>query len=163
MRLDPATRKKQETTLQASKLRAQEVVLFETRGPVALVTLNHPESHNAITPEMACLLADMFEAFAAEPGLLVLVVTGAGGKAFCSGGDLDQSLPLLTGARLPQTTFDERVLADPDIMARAVLRMPRLEKPVIAAVNGYCLAGGMETLLGTDIRIAADHASFGLP
>jgi enoyl-CoA hydratase len=117
----------------------------------------------AITPEMACLLADLFEAFAAEPGLLVLVVAGAGGKAFCSGGDLDQSLPLLTGARLPQTAYDERVLADPDIMARAVLRMPQLEKPVIAAVNGYCLAGGMEMLLGTDIRIAADHASFGLP
>ncbi|MGQ9371135.1 enoyl-CoA hydratase/isomerase family protein [Azospirillum sp. ST 5-10] len=137
------------------------VVLWERRGAVAVITLNRPEVRNAIDPEMACRLVEAYARAAEDPEVRVLVVTGAG-PAFCSGGDLEKSLPLLTGARQPQDEFERRVAADPDLLVRAALR-DALDKPVIAAVNGHCLAGGTELLLGTDIRIAAEEAVFGLP
>lgn len=138
-------------------------VRLERHGKVAVITLNRPEAHNAIDPEMACGLVTAFEEFQDNPDLLAAVITGAGDKAFCSGGDLGKTLPLLSGARAPETIWDERCLADPDILTRAALRMPGIDKPIIAAVNGFCLAAGMEMLLATDIRIAAEHAIFGLP
>jgi enoyl-CoA hydratase len=141
----------------------QEVVLYEREGRVARITLNRPAVRNAIDPEMACRLVDALDDFASDSKLLVLILTGAGSEAFCAGGDLEKTLPLLTGAREPQDPWDERIVAEPNILVRAALRLPQLDKPVIAAVNGFCLAGGMEMLLATDIRIAADHATFGLP
>ena len=72
-------------------------------------------------------------------------------------------LPLLRGNRPPADTWDRRVLDEPFVMAASSLRDFPIDKPLIAAINGACLAGGMEMVLGTDIRIAADHAIFGLP
>ncbi len=138
------------------------MILLERRGHVAVLTLDRPEAHNAITPEMACRLVDLYDDVGGDPDIRVLVVTGAGDEAFCSGGDLKRTLPLITGARVAEDHWDRRVLQDPDILARAALRMEFL-KPVIAAVNGHCLAFGTELLLATDIRVAAEHATFGLP
>jgi len=73
------------------------------------------------------------------------------------------TLPLLTGARQAQDAWDERLLRNSDVMDRSSLRRSPTNKPIIAAINGACLAGEMETMLGTDIRIAVDHAVFGLP
>ena len=112
---------------------------------------------------MACQLADAFAALAEDPALRVAILTGAGDRAFCSGGDLALTLPLMTGAREPRDEWDRRLLNEPEVMARSALRGLDLVKPVIAAINGPCLAGGMETVLATDIRIAAEHATFGLP
>jgi enoyl-CoA hydratase len=137
--------------------------LYRKDRRVARITFNRPVVHNAIDPETACRLLDAVEDFAADAELLVLIVTGAGGKAFCSGGDLETSLPLLTGARVPENAWDRRVVADPGVFARVALRLPQIDKPVIAAINGFCLAGGTELMLATDIRIAAEHATFGLP
>ena len=144
-------------------MNGEAVVVYEKRGRVALLTLNRPRVHNAMNPEMVCRLDETIKAFAADDEALVLVVTGAGEKTFCSGGDLARTLPLLSGARAPQDEFDRRIVDDPGILARAVFRLPELDKPVIAAINGHCLAGGAELALNTDIRIAAPHASFGLP
>ena len=141
----------------------EAVLLTEKRGAVVVLTLNRPAARNAITPEMTCLLADAFDAIAADPAVRCVVLTGAGDRAFCSGGDLGIMLPLLTGARAPADAWDHRVLDDPSVLSRSTLRDDRFDKPVVAAVNGACLAGGMETLLATDIRVAADHAVFGLP
>ena len=138
-------------------------LLSERRDGVLLLTLNRPEARNAISPEMACRMADAFTEFAEDDSLRVAILTGAGDKAFCSGGDLQLTLPLLTGARQPETEWDRRVLEEPEVMARSALREFDLVKPVIAAINGACLAGGMESVLATDIRIAAEHATFGLP
>jgi enoyl-CoA hydratase len=112
---------------------------------------------------MICRLADAMKAFAADPALRVAVVTGAGTRAFCAGGDLARTLPLLTGAIEPTDEWDRRLLADPDVVAAAGLVDGTLHKPVIAAVNGACMAAGFEMLLGTDIRLAAEHATFALP
>ncbi|MFV0384234.1 enoyl-CoA hydratase/isomerase family protein [Paracoccus sp. (in: a-proteobacteria)] len=136
---------------------------YEKSEGVALLTFNRPQARNAISPELACRLADALVDFANDPRLRVAILTGAGDKAFCSGGDLALTLPLMTGARAPETEWDRRLLSDPEVMARSALRDFELHKPVIAAINGHCMAGGMETVLATDIRIAADHATFALP
>ncbi|AXV18495.1 enoyl-CoA hydratase (plasmid) [Neorhizobium sp. SOG26] len=141
----------------------EPALLSETRDGILLLTLNRPQARNAISPEIACRLSDAFAAFAEDPDQRVCILTGAGDKAFCSGGDLALTLPLLTGARSPETEWDHRVLDDPTVMSRSALRNFELNKPIIAAINGACLAGGMETMLATDIRIAASHATFGLP
>lgn len=142
----------------------QEPHLLEDRqGHIMVLTLNRPAARNAISPEMACRLADAFDAFAKDDELRVLVLTGAGDRAFCSGGDLALMLPLLTGARQPETEWDHRIIADRTIMNRSALRYYELDKPIISAINGACLAGGMETMLATDLRIASEDAIFGLP
>ncbi|MDB5939753.1 MAG: Enoyl-CoA hydratase [Polaromonas sp.] len=138
-------------------------VLYEKDGPVATITLNRPAARNALTPEMLCRLADAFLDFRDDDRLRVAILTGAGELAFCAGGDLARTLPLMTGARAAEDAWDRRVLEEPEVMAASSLRGFPLDKPVIAAINGACLAAGFEILLGTDIRIAADQASFGLP
>jgi enoyl-CoA hydratase len=130
---------------------------------VMLLTLNRPAARNAISPQMACLLADTLAEAAVDEAVRAVVLTGAGDRAFCSGGDLALTLPLMTGARAPADDWDRRLLEDPGVMARSALRDYTFDKPVISAINGACLAGGMETMLATDLRIAAEHASFGLP
>ena len=140
-----------------------QVLLYQERQGVAVITFNRPTARNAITPEMVCRLADAFDAAAADPAVRAVVLTGAGDRAFCSGGDLGAMLPLLTGDRAPATDWDHRVLNEPGLLDRSALRSDEFCKPVIAAINGACLAGGFETMLGTDIRIAASHAIFGLP
>lgn len=138
-------------------------LLFDRQDGIAILTLNRPEARNAISPEMACRLADAFQLIEGDASIRCAILTGAGDRAFCSGGDLALMLPLLTGARAPQDDWDRRVLQDPGVMDRSALRRFQLTTPLIAAVNGHCLAGGMETMLATDIRISADHATFGLP
>lgn len=138
-------------------------ILYETSGHIATITFNRPSARNALTPEMLCLLADAFADFASTKKLRVAIITGAGEKAFCSGGDLVQTLPLMTGERAPSDNWDRRLLNEPLVATASSLREFPLNKPVIAAVNGACLAAGMELLLATDIRIAASHAVFGLP
>lgn len=138
-------------------------ILFERRGPIAILTFNRPERRNAICPESACLLADAITEIKEDNSIRVAVLTGSGEQAFCSGGDLGLTLPLLSGARLPETEFDHRFLCDPSINERIVMRGFELNKPIIAAVNGPCMAAGTEILLATDIRFAAPHATFGLP
>ncbi|MDM0109254.1 enoyl-CoA hydratase-related protein [Variovorax sp. J22R24] len=130
---------------------------------MAVVTLNRPEARNALTPEMLCLLADAFTLVRADDAIRVAILAGTGHAAFCAGGDLGSTLPLMTGARQAQDAFERRMLADPAVLAASSLRDFPLHKPVIAAINGACLAAGFEMVLGTDIRVAAEHASFGLP
>nr|WP_281065473.1 enoyl-CoA hydratase-related protein [Jiella sonneratiae] len=127
------------------------------------MTLNRPRARNAISPEMACRLSDAYGRFAEDEALRVLVLTGAGDKAFCSGGDLALTMPLLSGARQPADAWDRRVLDDPAVMDRSALRHTAIDKPIVAAINGTCLAGGLETMLSTDIRVASETARFGLP
>jgi enoyl-CoA hydratase len=138
-------------------------VRFEVEGAVATITLDAPASRNALTPQMLCLLADAVKEFAASEALRVAILTGAGDRAFCAGGDLARSLPLMSGARLPEDAWDHRLLSDPEVLAASGLRDFPLAKPVIAAINGACMAAGFELMLGTDLRICAEHATFALP
>jgi enoyl-CoA hydratase len=138
------------------------VVLFERRGPVALITLNRPEARNAVNPELAVRLAGAWEEVKEDPEIRAAVVTGAGDKSFCAGADLARLIPLFTGARAPEDEWDEALRRDPMLSNRALLREFDPEKPIVAAVTGFCIAGGMEMLQATDLRVAAEDAKFGL-
>jgi enoyl-CoA hydratase len=137
-------------------------VLCERSEGVAVITLNRPEKHNALTPEMMVRLADLWASLGDDAEIRAVVITGAGTRTFSAGADLGRLMPLLTRAREPQDEWDERVLADRSVIDGSLLRNASFFKPVIAAVNGQAIAGGTELLLATDIRIAAEHATFGL-
>jgi enoyl-CoA hydratase len=137
-------------------------VLFETNSSVAELVLNRPQARNALSPEMLCRMADAILAFSKDASLRVLLLR-AEGPVFCAGGDLALSIPLLTGARPAQDAWDERVLHDPVVMAASSLRGFELDKPVVCAIEGPCYAAGFEIMLGTDIRIASERATFCLP
>ena len=125
-------------------------VLVEKDGPVVAVTLNRPEVRNAIDPETGEGLRDAFTAFEADPDARVAVLQGAGG-CFCAGYDLKH----LATHGLPDTYDAEGV------PALAVTRT-LLSKPVIAAVDGYAVAGGLELALWCDLRVVDEDAVFGV-
>ena len=137
------------------------LVDFELQGHIALVTFNRPEARNAINAEVGVRLARAWQEVKDNDTVRVAVVTGRG-SAFCAGADLGQLIPLVSGARKPQNDWEEQVLAEPGITARALLRNFDPEKPIIAAINGHAIAGGMEIVQGTDIRVSAPGAKFGV-
>lgn len=126
----------------------KDELLVERRGAVTVVTLNRPEAHNSITTAMAVGMAEAIDAFAADDSASVLVVTGAGDKAFCSGANLKDVDGLLRHAHTERAGPIGFAHLDPG-------------KPTIAAVNGYCFAGGMELACWCDFRIASANAEFG--
>jgi enoyl-CoA hydratase len=141
---------------------SEPAVLYEKSNGLALVTLNRPAVRNAINPEMLCRLADAWQDINDDPEVRVAILTGAGEKAFCAGADLDKLIPMITGLRPPANEFDERIKADYTIIYKGLLRNYQVAKPLIAAVRGFCVAGGTEILTCTDLRIAGDDARFGL-
>ncbi len=137
-------------------------LIYEKRNHIAYLTLNRPESHNAIDPEMVIELVDAWQDFSQDKEMRCAILTGAGDRSFCAGADLGKLIPLWTGARKPETDADERVGKNPMLAQQALLRDLALTKPVIAAINGNAIAGGFEILYSTDIRVAAEQARFGL-
>src|SRR5205085_6135979 len=123
-------------------------LLVERRGAVTLITLNRPDAHNSITARMAVGLAEGIDAFAADGSARVLVITGAGEAAFCSGANLKD--------------VDE-LMRQPHTHRAGPIGFAKLDagKPTIAAVNGYCFAGGMELACWCDFRIASTNAELG--
>ncbi len=134
---------------------------YEVTGHIALITLNRPEARNALNPEVAVRLAQAWADVRADDRVRVAVLTGTG-SAFCAGADLGQLIPLISGARQAENEWDEKYLQDPMLARRALLRDFDPEKPIIAAVNGHAIAGGMEILQGTDIRVSVPAAKFGV-
>ncbi len=135
---------------------------FETRGHIAYLTLNRPEVHNALNPEMLVQMSEAWHEVARNDGVRVAIVTGAGDKAFSAGADLGRLIPLFSRARQPEDDWDRKLLANPAVPDAALLRGFEFYKPVISAINGFCIAGGMEFMQATDLRVAVDSASFGL-
>jgi len=130
-------------------------------GGIGLITLNRPHAKNALNPEAVVLLTRAWERFAKDPSIRVVVITGAG-DCFCSGADLGRLITLISGEREPEDEWDREIKKDPTITQKALLRTNIVQKPVICAVNGHAIAGGMELLQGTDIRVCSKDALFGL-
>jgi enoyl-CoA hydratase len=125
-------------------------VKFEKQEHVAIVTIDRPDQMNSLSLEMLTGIEDAMMEVENDDDLWIGILTASGEKAFSSGLDLKVAAPLLTSGD---------PMGFPDTSKR---QFSDVFKPIICAVNGYCIAGGMEMLLGTDIRIAADHATFGL-
>lgn len=137
-------------------------LVYEKRGGIAYLTMNRPEKRNALSPELMVRLADAWTDFRDDPEVRVAILTGAGDVAFSAGADLGLLIPLMSGAREPEDDWDKRLISDRHVMRAALLRGFELYKPVIAAVNGFALAGGSEIIQATDLRLAAPQATFGL-
>jgi enoyl-CoA hydratase len=123
-------------------------VTTEDRGAVRILRINRPDQRNAVDGETAVGLGRAIEAFGADDGVRVLVVTGEGDLAFCAGADLKNAPTLLEHEYLDTAGPMGFARLDPG-------------KPTIAAVNGYCFAGGFELAAWCDLRIAAANAEFG--
>ncbi|MFN2543035.1 MAG: enoyl-CoA hydratase-related protein [Actinomycetota bacterium] len=120
----------------------------ERRGPVTIATINRPEVHNCFDGETADLMTAAIESFASDDDARVLVVTGAGDLAFCSGADLKAPGSLIGRADAERTAPMGFAKLDPG-------------KPAVAAIEGYCFAGGFELAAWCDFRIAGETAEFG--
>ena len=135
---------------------------YEKKNQIAWLTIDRPSVHNALDPDTIIAMLKAWEDYRDDPACLCAIITGAGDQAFCTGMDLGATIAIMTGSRPPETEA-ERVLADrPEVIDQATLRNLELYKPVIAAVNGFAIAGGMEIVQATDIRIASANAKFGL-
>ena len=129
---------------------------------VVTITINRPEARNSMDMEHFFQLRSAWDRFGDDDDAYVAIVTGVG-KDFCVGADLKTYIPQITelqsklqGGQTPDELGGYRL----DDGVKAVLRGTKLYKPIIAAVNGTCVAGGMEMLGGTDIRVASDTATF---
>ena len=136
---------------------------YEKDGHIAIITINRPEARNAMNPEVIVRLDEAWKNVHDDDEVRVAIITGSGDKAFCSGADLGRLIPLITGARKPEDEWDEKILSDPMMSNRSILRNYDTVKPVIAAVNGFALGGGFELALACDLIIASENATFGLP
>jgi enoyl-CoA hydratase len=131
---------------------AYETLLVERRDRVALITINRPDKRNALNIQTRQEGAAVLEALRDDDEVRVVVITGAGDKAFIAGADI--------GEFAGRTALTQRDVMTGRSLFTAIDAFP---KPVIAMINGYCLGGGCELALSCDLRIASDKASFGQP
>jgi len=125
------------------------LVMVEHRGPVAIVTLNRPEKHNAMSLEMKTEAIRVLRELDADPTVRVVVLTGAGDRAFIAGADIGE--------------FQGRGLAEQlQLEQRGSLyeALDRMAKPVLARIDGYCFGGGLEVALACDVRISSERSTF---
>lgn len=146
-------------------------LLVTVRNHVMTVTINRPEARNAMNMPVLAGLCRAWMRLRDDSDVWVAILTGAGDKAFCAGGDLKEFISQAVGKteqiRRGEVQFDWGPGVDPGDLPTnattfAVLRNVALFKPIIGAVNGFCTAGGLEMLQNTDIRIASENASFGI-
>ena len=134
---------------------ATDKMLVSVEDGVGTMTFNHPERRNAVNHEMRLAIIDILSNFARNPDVRVVVIAGAGGKAFVSGADISE--------------FDfsnstpEQIDEYNDVSVRAGAVWTLVEKPIIAMIRGYCLGGGLSVALNADIRIATEASEFGIP
>jgi enoyl-CoA hydratase len=126
-------------------------ILYDRINSLALITINRAHKHNAISLDTVEELNAAVDVSAQDPDVKVLAITGAGGKSFASGSDLNEVL-----------NRDLKKALDPIIQGLA-LKLERTPKPTIAAIDGICMGGGLEVALGCDLRIATPKSKFATP
>ena len=131
-------------------------VVYEKRDRIAYVTINRPEAMNALGPDHNQEIIQVWTELRDDPDVWVAILTGAGDRAFCAGADLKTYTPLLGERDLYHLRQDAN-----SVGFGGITRGLEIWKPIIAAVNGYALAGGLELALACDIRLASENAQFG--
>jgi enoyl-CoA hydratase/carnithine racemase len=135
---------------------AKEEVLYSMQDRVAEISINRPEVHNTLTPSAIARIEELLAQAERSPDVGAIILRGAGGKAFCTGADLGSGLEMRDASFLEK--HDARAS-----FARLLLRMQRTARPILAMVEGYCMAGGLGLCLACDLAIASEDAQFGLP
>jgi enoyl-CoA hydratase len=143
------------STLDAPREYAGGKMLAARQDAVGVVTFNQPEKRNAMSVEMWHGLSDILDAFAADDSIRIVVLTGAGTKAFVSGADISQFEQRRASADA-QRAYDQQTSSGRDKLAH-------FPKPTIAMIRGYCLGGGLAIAMQTDLRIASSDSQFGIP
>ena len=133
----------------------EEKMLGLKHGPVAEIIFNNPARHNAVSLDMWERMTKLLAEYAADPALRVLVVSGAGGKAFVSGADISKFES--------QRSTAEGVAHYNAVGAKAYETLYNFPKPTIAKIQGYCIGGGMNVAVCCDVRIATANSKFGIP
>lgn len=128
-------------------------LILEKEDRVAFITLNRPDAYNALNRALFLELRKVFEEIRTESETQAVIITGAGEKAFASGADINELVTLDTLSGWEMSRYHQSILK----------QLEQLRKPSIAAINGYCLGGGLELAMACTLRIASDKAKFGLP
>ncbi|MGR3584264.1 MAG: enoyl-CoA hydratase [Pseudooceanicola nanhaiensis] len=130
-------------------------IALTRQGAVARLTIDHPERMNALTPEMLEDLEAALEEIEGDPALRVVILTGAGERAFASGGDI---------SRFSDTQGSPERIREGSVRRERVFhRLGTFPKPVVAMIRGYCMGGGLALALQADLRFAAEGSTFGIP
>jgi enoyl-CoA hydratase/carnithine racemase len=135
--------------------RITDNLIVEKRGAAGWITFNDPGRHNAVSFAMWDAIPQALQAFAQDPAIRVVVLTGAGERAFVSGANISQFDTLRSG--------EDAVLAYEKVAETAQLALYDYDKPTIARIKGYCIGGGLNIALCCDLRIASDDSSFAIP
>ena len=132
-----------------------EKILAEKQGTIGWLTFNNPERRNALSLDMWEAIDEVLKDFESDPAVRVVVMKGAGGKAFVSGADISQFEDQRKNA--------EQAALYASVSEGAKKRMQALDKPLIAMIQGFCIGGGLGVATNADIRIASDDSRFGIP
>lgn len=135
-----------------------ETIIYEVRNHIAYVTLNRPEVLNAINTLMTREIIDVSERVVADPDVRVMILTGAGDRAFCTGLDLRER----AAATDDIPPFERRRLRNRRAIVSHHQAIAAIDKPVIAAIRGYAVGGGLEIALACDLRVCSEDARFGM-
>jgi enoyl-CoA hydratase len=136
------------------------MIIFEKTGHVAKVGLNNPKTKNALCPETLRELYRVWEECQRDDAIRVVVLFSALPEVFCSGMDLKKSIPVMTGMRKSETDSEKWLVENWQDVGKAMLRSRTLDRPVIAAINGYCITGGFEMSMACELRVASEDAVF---
>ena len=128
-------------------------IQLEPQGDIAILRINRPEALNAMNLDVISELSKMIDIIAADEGIKAVVMTGAGERSFCAGADISYMV------NIDPMQAEKYATSAQDV----INKVDRLEKPVIAAVNGFALGGGCELAMACDIRIASSNAKIGQP
>ncbi|MDG1205693.1 MAG: enoyl-CoA hydratase-related protein [Pseudomonadales bacterium] len=143
---------------QADGPMATDTTIFEVKDRVAWITLNRPEAMNSLNPELRWQLSEHMNEVERNDDIWLVVITGAGERAFCAGADLKHR------ARERDATNEQRAQWQKlTTETTHIIERWHFSKPIIAMVNGFALGGGLEVAMACDIIVSADHAEFGLP
>jgi enoyl-CoA hydratase len=135
-------------------------LMYEKEGYIAKVGLNRPEEKNALDPEILKELHCTWTDINQDENVRIVILYSCLTDIFCSGMDLKTAIPVLTRAREPENDAERWLIEVGPHVGEAMLKPNIVKKPVLAAINGYCLTGGFEMVMGADLRIASENAVF---